>query len=199
MKDLSVSDGDNECVTVKIENKNSKKLLITCCYRPPRGAIKEFNNYLENVFKTANTENKLCFAVGDFNLNCLDYNENLESRTFYNRIFAHGCIPLITRPTRVTSKAVFLIDNTFTNFISDDTSLKLKKGIIKSDVSDHFPVLVSLNYSSKIHKENQEITTHERAMHGTNLIAFKTDLRNVNWSSINQFPETNSKYETFFF
>ena len=40
IKDLSVSDGDNECVTVEIENKNSKNLLITCCYRPPIGAIK---------------------------------------------------------------------------------------------------------------------------------------------------------------
>ena len=33
IKDLSVSDGDNECVIVGIENKNSKNLLITCCYR----------------------------------------------------------------------------------------------------------------------------------------------------------------------
>ena len=32
IKDLSVSDGDNECVTVEAENKNSKKRLITCCF-----------------------------------------------------------------------------------------------------------------------------------------------------------------------
>ena len=111
----TVSDGDTECITVEIENKNSKKLLNTCCYRLLSGAIKGLNSFLENIFKKANTENKLCFVVGDFNLNCLDYNENLEIRTFYNRIFAHGCIPLITRPTRVTSKTVSLIDNVFTN------------------------------------------------------------------------------------
>ena len=35
-------------------------------------------------------------------------------------------------------------------------------------------------------------------MHGTNLMAFKADLRNVNWNSINCFFEINSKYETFF-
>ena len=28
-------------------------------------------------------------------------------------------------------------------------------------------------------------------------MAFKTDLCNVNWNSINHSPETNSKYETF--
>ena len=35
-------------------------------------------------------------------------------------------------------------------------------------------------------------------MHDTNLMAFKTDLGNVNWNLINHFPERNSKYETFF-
>ena len=88
IEDLSVSDGDNECVTVEIENKNSKNLLITCYYRPPSGAVKGLNSYLENIFKKANTKNKLCFAVSDFNLNYLDYNENFEIRTFYNE-FLH--------------------------------------------------------------------------------------------------------------
>ena len=49
IEDLFVSDGDNECVTVEIENKNLKHLLITCCYRPPSGVIKGLNNYLENI------------------------------------------------------------------------------------------------------------------------------------------------------
>ena len=196
--DLSVSDGDNGCAAVETENRNSKYLLITCCYRRPSGAIKGLNShYLEKVFKKTITENKFYFAVSDFTLNCLDYSENLEIRTFYNRIFAHGCIPLITKPTRVTSKPVSLIDNIFKKF-TFDTSLKLKKGIIKSDVSDHFPVFVSLCSPSKIHKEHQKITIHKRVIHDTNLMAFKTDLRNVNWNSINHSPETNSKYETFF-
>ena len=59
IKNLFVSDGNNECVPVEIEKKNSKDLLITCCYRPPSGAIKGLNSYLENVFKKANTENVL--------------------------------------------------------------------------------------------------------------------------------------------
>ena len=122
---------------------------------------------------------------------------NLEVRTFYNRISAHGCIHSITKPTRVTSKTVSLIDNILTNFIFD-TLLKLKKGIIKSDVSDHFSVVVCLCFPSFIHEEYQKIAIHKRVMHDTNLVAFKADLRNVNWNSINHSLETNSKYETFF-
>ena len=145
--------------------------------------LKDLIAFLENVFKKINTENKLFFVAGDFNLNCLYYNKNWEIRTFYNRIFAHGCIPLITKPTIVTSERVSLIDNIFTNFIFD-TSLKFKKGIIKSNVSDHFRVFVSLCSPSKIHIEYQKNTIHKRVMHDTNLMAFKTDLCNVNWNSI---------------
>ena len=89
IKDLSVSDG-NGFVTVKIENKNSKNVIITLCYRPPGGAIKGLNRCLENVFKKVNAKNKLCFVAGDFSLNCLGYNKNLEIRTFYNRVFVYG-------------------------------------------------------------------------------------------------------------
>ena len=65
-------------------------------------------------------------------------------------------------------------------------------------MSERFPVFVSLNSSSKIYKENQKTTIHERVMHDTKLTAFKKDLHNVNWNSINHSPEANSKYEPFF-
>ena len=93
-------------------------------------------------------------------------------------IFAHGWFPFIMKPTRVTSKTVYLINNILTNFIFD-TSLKLKKGIIKRDVSDHFPVFASLYSLSKTHEKYQKITIHKKVMHDTNLMAFKTDLRSV--------------------
>ena len=87
-------------------------------------------------------------------------------KTFYNRIFAHGCILLITRPTKVTSKTGSLFDNIFTNlFLTPHGNSKRES--LKIDVSDHFPVFASLNFLSKIHKENQRITIHKRVMHGT--------------------------------
>ena len=38
--------------------------------------LKDLIAFLENVFKKINTENKLFFVAGDFNLNCLYYNKN---------------------------------------------------------------------------------------------------------------------------
>ena len=78
----------------------------------------------------------------------------------------------------MTSKTDSLIDNVFTNF-NFCTLLKLQKEIIKCDLSDHFPVFVSLYSPSKIHKECQKITNRKRVKHDTNLMEFKKNLRNV--------------------
>ena len=69
-------------------------------------------------------ENKLYFVLYDFNLNCLGHNKNLNFEHFTIEFFFHGCIPFITRPIRVASKAAFLLDKIVTNLIFD-TSLNL--------------------------------------------------------------------------
>ena len=109
--------------------------------------LKDYS-YLEIVFKNGYKESKL-FLVDSFNLNCLDYIDNLEIQTFYNRIFAHDSIPLITRPTRVTSKTVSLIGNIYLQI--------LFWHLIETQKINHFPVFVSLTSSSKIHKEKRRL------------------------------------------
>ena len=47
-------------------------------------------------------------------------------------MFKKGAIPLINRPTRVTTSSAALAENGFTNCVFDTT---LKKGIIKTSVS----------------------------------------------------------------
>ena len=37
-------------ITVEMENKNSKNLIITCCYRPQYGAIKGLNSFFRKCF-----------------------------------------------------------------------------------------------------------------------------------------------------
>ena len=49
-------------------------------------------------------------------INYLDYKKNLQIRNLNYRTFAHVCISIIERPTRVTSKTVALIDNISSKF-----------------------------------------------------------------------------------
>ena len=64
---------------------------------------------------------------------------------FYDNIFEKGAIPFINLPTRISEHSASLIDNILT---TDNNSLK--KGLIKSNVSDQFPIFFSI----KLTKEN---------------------------------------------
>ena len=54
IKALSFSDGDSECITAEIENKNIKILIIILCYRLPSGAIKGLNSFLKRLTQKIN-------------------------------------------------------------------------------------------------------------------------------------------------
>ena len=78
-------------------------------------------------------------------MNCLKYEENFDVNNFYNNIFQHGAVPLINnKPTRVTTTTATLIDNILTNSFFEAS---LKKGIIKTSISDHFPIFTAFNIS----------------------------------------------------
>ena len=84
--------------------------------------------------------------IGDFNINCLKYHENAKKKTFYDNIFEKGAIPIINWPTRISENSASLIDNILTAGVFDNS---LKKGIIKSDVSDHFPMFFSIRLTNE--------------------------------------------------
>ena len=66
---------------------------------------------------------------------------------FYDNIFEKGALPFINLPTRISEHSASLIDNILTIDIFNNS---LKKGLIKSNVSDQFPIFFSL----KLTKEN---------------------------------------------
>ena len=83
------------------------------------------------------SENKTSYVIGDFNMNCLKYHKNAKTKHLHNNIFEKGAISIINRPTRILEYSASLIDNILTTDISNNS---LKKGITKSEVSDHFPI-----------------------------------------------------------
>ena len=60
---------------------------------------------------------------------------------FINLLFQHNLIPIIDKPTRITKTTATATDHIMTNsFIFIET--ELTTDIIKSDVSDHFPIFL---------------------------------------------------------
>ena len=57
--------------TIEIENKNSKNILISPLYRPPRGNQSKFLEEIEQVAHNSKHSIKSFFLVGDLNLKFL--------------------------------------------------------------------------------------------------------------------------------
>ena len=118
----------------------------------------------------------------------------MKVSTFYNSLFEYGAIALINKPTRVAKKSATIIDNVITTNIFNES---LKKGIIKSDLSDHLPIFFSIS-TSKLPQNSSPLKLKKRFFNESNLASFKNQISNINWDILNSTQcSANSLYETF--
>ena len=170
------------------ESKEHKEIL-SCCYKPPKGDSDILSRLLKQVFKKSTAEKKPYYLIGDLNINCLEYFENEKVSTFYNSLFECGAIVLINKPSRAARKSATVIDNT--NIFNES----LKRGIIKSDLSDHLPIFFSVS-TSKLPQNSSPLKLKKRFFNESNLASFKNQISNINWDTLNSTQcGANSLYE----
>ena len=188
---LSVSRAANETLVIEIDQKKEKNILISVNYRPPGSNIAAYTAYLENFFIDITKEDKRTIFLGDFNLDCLKYSENSSVESFYNTLLSHGQVPLINKATRVTETTQTGIDNIFTNCFFEEN---LNSGIIKTDISDHFPIFVVMSIENS--KPTKKVVT-QRKITNQSIENFKLALSNVNWATTVNVECPNNAYDTF--
>ena len=123
---------------------NSKIFLVGVAYRPPNTKVKLFNDTINAVIEPIKNSHQL-ILMGDFNI-CLLKDKN-DNNSFRNIMQSNSLFPTILNPTRVaavnkdgqTVLTESLIDNIF---IKDN--LVYNSGLIYSDISDHYPIFISI-------------------------------------------------------
>src|SRR5271167_1541617 len=83
---------------------------------------------------------KNIFLTGDFNLDLLKHDQHGPTKTFLNTMISNSFLPVIWRPSRITTNTATLLGNIFVN--TEGSSLR--SGIVYSDISDHLPVILKL-------------------------------------------------------
>ena len=189
----SESDEHKGILSLEISYKNSPNILLSCCYKSHKGGNDILSMFLKQVFEKSAAEKKPYYLVGDLNINCLEYFENEKVSTFYNSLFEYGAIALISKPTRVAKKSATII-NVITTNIFDES---LKKGIIKSDLSDHLPIFFSIS-TSKSPQNSSPLRLKKRFFNKNNIASFKDQISNINWDNLNSTQcSVNSLYDRF--
>ena len=189
--DISVNNDDIESLCVEIINKNTKNIIVNTIYRKPTGNIKPFESYLKTFLEK--TKCKPTYVTGDLNLNLLDYDVNPKVNSYCNLLFAHNFVPVINKPTRISKHSASLIDHIVTNtFVNEALSL----GIIKVDISDHFPVfLISEAKTVDIHA--QPTFKIKRTINPNTIAYFEEQLALIDWDIIHNINDPNEAYDKF--
>ena len=94
-------------------------VVVGMFYRPPNNDIQCFIDVVKDICDKLRNENKLCYLLGDYNINLLNVDTHTSTADFNDTMFSNGFIPLITRPTSVTQSTATLIDNIFTNQLAE--------------------------------------------------------------------------------
>ena len=190
--DLCINNTDIESLSIEILNSSSKNIIVNVTYRQPAGDFDVFEKCLKNILLSKGLNSKTVFLTDDFNLNLLDYKTNVKVKCYLETIFSHSFVPLITKPTRVSKNKATLIDHISTNSFINKTYLA---GVIKTDISDHFPVFFSTE--SELEKDEKTNVFFKRVISNDDLNNFKKILLNTDWNIILSHTDPDEAYNEF--
>ena len=89
--------------------------------------------------------NSSLFVCGDFNIDLLKNGEHVGTTKFIDAMYSIGLYPLIDKPSRITQYSASLIDNIFTNELTN----QIISGLLINDISDHLPIFYLTRSSPK--------------------------------------------------
>ena len=167
-----------ESIFVTIPQTKGHDFIIGAVYRPPALSLEAFTEEFEQLLTKLSSTKKQVLLSGDFNVDLLKTQDHLLTHNFFNCLTSHHFLPTILRPTRITEFTATLIDNIFTNAwtkLSDSS-------IIISDISDHLPILVSLDITPC--STNTSTTCPTRLINDATMEHFKELLSKLDWSLV---------------
>lgn len=133
--DLSINVDDIiESQFVELTKPNNT--IVGVIYRPPNDKLEQFKQSLSEILQKIDLQKKKCYILGDFNVDLLKVEESRYLNDVLNCMFSSSFYPLISKPTRITSRSATLIDNIFVNSPIDNFT----SGLLSTDLSDHLPI-----------------------------------------------------------
>ena len=100
--DLSAFNNDYfESIFIVLTNITLGNRIIGAVYRPPGYSPGLFMIGFVTVLSAISKTRTECLIAGDFNVDLLKYDENVDTADFINNLYEHLFIPLISRPTRL--------------------------------------------------------------------------------------------------
>ena len=179
-----------ESLFVEVIRPKEKNIVLGVVYRPPKVNLRDFIGNLDSFMAKLSSENKVCYVMADWNLDLMKHHCHDLTGQFLDTMFSRSFVPLITRPTRITSNKATLIDNIFTNDIDNCAA----SGLFVTDISDHLPIFCLSSKSQSNQTMNKYITFRDKS--AKHMQDFKSALENTNWG-LSDINDSNEMYNSF--
>ena len=129
---IHFNNNDIESLSMEIENKRSKTIILIVIYWEQNRDSKVSENYFNDFFsKHKKNYTKIIFEE-DLKTNALNFENNKREGEFSNQM-----ISTINKPTRVTQHTETAVDHII-------TITQFNRGIILAYVPDHSPIIFTL-------------------------------------------------------
>lgn len=177
-KDLEIYQSrDVESTFSEIIIPNGKNIIVGCVYKHHTIDAKDFETLFLPTLQKANKEKKTVLIAGDFNIDLLKMNKDTFTNDYFDQLTNINFMPLITLPTRITTKSKTLIDNILFNQFSNG----IKSGNINVSISDHSPQFAIIPFQNKKSKtKNKEVFVRNFRNSDQNTI--KNTFQSIDWN-----------------
>ena len=193
--DLQLGGVVNSVFVELLKNTTNSKhnIICGCIYRPPSMSLSVFNELLSDMFGKILSENKYVYIFGDFNVNTMSsVIGNANTQEFKDIFSSNYCLPLITKPTRVTNSCSSLIDNIYSN-VPINTG-KCNSGILEVSISDHYAIFAIDNST---HTKANASNVTKRSFCNKNIENFKRCLTNQSWDFVYESEDLQAAFSRF--
>ena len=188
--DLCQANSTFESCFIEIEC-NSQNVVIGVVYRS-HTSIDNFVTDIDPIFNKLNSEKKLFYVMGDFNIDLLKADTDRPVNDYLDLIYSYSIIPTVYKPTRITATSATVIDNILTN-----NEEIIQSSIIVTDVSDHFPTVLTIDIDLVYQNSKEKNYLYKRNHSDHNISKFKQKLSDVTWHEILNNVDVNDDYNKF--
>ena len=191
LNEISIVVKDIECLFIEIE-LNGFKIYIGIIHRTPDSDVRIFCDHLMNILEKLKLRNQPCYLMGDYNIDLLKHATHNPTSEFLDLMFSNSFIPLVNKPTRITSNSATLIDNIFTNEYKNEN--KYMTEILITDISDHYPIFHIIQCQKKTQAETYQLI---RLINESNLQKYINNIQNHDWTIVNQYRLCQTAFSYF--
>lgn len=193
--DLNLSQGDQvEAVFADITIDKSKIITVGEIYQPPSASVHDFIVELAKLLDNLENSRVPSYLMGDFNIDLLKHPTNNYAADLVHTLASHSFVPLVSKPTRLSSSSISLIDNIFSNHLRAHSVSSTF--LYDSSISDHLLVLHIIE-SLPISRKPMATKGYYR-INDANLAKFAESMSRTPWDRISSISDPNLAFNALY-